>query len=218
MPSTPQFLIVKAAAGEVNAFAPLVASVTDGGGEVLAAAAGGEVEALEPGSPRTATIIARFADAAALGGWWGDGGAQAAQAAAGDGDLLAASVAGLPLEGLPGDDLPTIASVRAPSDVGPRHYMLIEGSVSQPEPMERYRAVILPMMAELGSYYVVFELGGNVDVLEGAWKEDILAVSRWPTAGHAHDFWFSDRYNEVAVPIREGAGDFKVLLMEGQAD
>lgn len=217
MAGTPQFLIVKAQHGDADRLGTLAAALADGAADVLAAARPDDVEVLEPGSPRMATVIARFPAAADLAAWW-DGGGERLTRTAGDGELLAASVAGLPLEGLPGDELPTIASVQAPADVGPRHYMLIEGSVAQPEPMVRYRAVILPMMAELGSYYIVFELGGAVQVLAGAWDKDIFAISRWPTAQHAHEFWFSDRYNEVAVPLREGAGDFRVLLMAGRTD
>jgi hypothetical protein len=35
-------------------------------------------------------------------------------------------------------------------------------------------------------------------------------VSRWPTRAAADDFWYSERYQRVAIPLRLGAGRFTV--------
>jgi uncharacterized protein (DUF1330 family) len=95
--------------------------------------------------------------------------------------------------------------------------MLIEGSVTDEARIDQYRDIILPMLRERGAYYPLFELGGNVRVLAGEWSQGILAVSRWSSVDPAHDFWFSDRYQNTAIPMRTGAGTFEVQLAEGIA-
>jgi uncharacterized protein (DUF1330 family) len=54
-------------------------------------------------------------------------------------------------------------------------------------------------------------------VLHGQWTDLIVAISRWPDIGRAHDFWFSERYQTVAIPTRTGAGRFDVQLVTGLA-
>jgi len=109
-------------------------------------------------------------------------------------DDVALAAAGLAFEGWRGHFVPTIASVDVPAAEGPPAYMLIEGTGTDDVRMDAYRDIILPMLRERGAYYPLFELGGAVRVLHGDWQEGILAVSRWPTLALAHDFWFSDRY------------------------
>jgi uncharacterized protein (DUF1330 family) len=55
---------------------------------------------------------------------------------------------------------------------------------------------------------------GQVEALSGEWTEQILAISRWPTRAAAEDFWYSDRYQAEAIPIRLGAGRFTVHMLE----
>ena len=55
---------------------------------------------------------------------------------------------------------------------------------------------------------------GEVVPLSGEWKEQIFAISRWPTRASAEDFWFADRYQGTAIPIRIGAGKFTVHVLE----
>jgi uncharacterized protein (DUF1330 family) len=125
--------------------------------------------------------------------------------------------AGLPWEGWPGHFVPTIATVDVPDAAAPRCFMVIEGTGTDQERMDRYRDMILPMMRERGAYYVAFELGGDVEVLAGQWSKGIFAISRWPSRDLAEDFWFSERYQNEAVPIRTGVGRFDVQIIEGQA-
>jgi uncharacterized protein (DUF1330 family) len=93
--------------------------------------------------------------------------------------------------------------------------MLIRGSASDPARMDGYRDVILPMIKERGGYYEVFALQpGAVVAWSGAWTEQIFAISRWPERSAAEDFWYSDRYQSVAIPKRLGAGRFAVHLLD----
>ena len=72
-------------------------------------------------------------------------------------------------------------------------------------------------MKERGGYYVVLSLGGSARVLRGAWSEQSFIVSRWPTHELARDFWFSDGYQNEAIPARTGVSSFKVHLLRGRA-
>lgn len=179
-------------------------------GEVLVDAAPPAVETLEPGTVHTGLLIARFAFVADLDAAWASIGAIPDET-----QVLAAP--GLPYEGWAGHAVPTIATVHVPEGATPRAYMLIEGTGTDEGRMDAYRDIILPMIRERGGYYSLFELGGSVRVLAGTWSEAILAISRWPTLAAARDFWFSDRYQNVAIPIRTGFGHFEVQLAEGHA-
>jgi uncharacterized protein (DUF1330 family) len=184
-------------------------------GAVLAAGDAMTVKPLEPGTAHTGLVIARFAFLEDLDAFWTSSEARALADA--DAGLIALACAGLPYEGWPGNFVPTIATVDVPSSDAPRAFMVIEGTGTDQERMDRYRDLILPMMRDRGAYYVAFELGGNVRVLAGHWAEGIFAISRWPSKAHAENFWYSDGYQGQAVPIRTGVGRFDVQIIEGIA-
>lgn len=125
-------------------------------------------------------------------------------------------VNGLPINGLPDlPDIPTIASVPRPPKGLRNALMVIQGSASNPQQMDKYRDVILPMMKERGSYYEAFALAdGEVQALSGTWTEQIFAISRWPTRASAEDFWFAERYQSGGIPLRIGAGKFTVHVVD----
>jgi uncharacterized protein (DUF1330 family) len=204
----PWFLILKLNPGsDLEAWSSAIKADR---GEVIVKAAATDVKPLEAGSAHNALIIARFAFEADLDQAW------VAMASAAQG-LVALKSIGLPWEGWPGADLPTIATVQVPDAGAPRVYMLIEGTGFDVERMDRYRDVILPMLRQRGAYYVQFELGAKAQVLAGIWAEGILAISRWPSWAAAEDFWYSERYQTVAIPIRTGFGRFDVQIAEGLA-
>jgi uncharacterized protein (DUF1330 family) len=207
MSAAPAFLTLKTSGGE-QGWADAIANAR---GDVLAASPASAVTPLEPGTHHSGIVIARFAFAEDRDAFW----VSAAAHADADPHLIALATTGIPWEGWPGDLVPTIATVDVPDAGAPRVFMVIEGTGTDQVRMDRYRDIILPMMRERGSYYVAFELGGNVKVLKGAWSEGIFAISRWPSRAHAEDFWFCDQYQKIAVPIRTGVGRFDVQIVEG---
>ncbi|MBL0923626.1 MAG: DUF1330 domain-containing protein [Sphingomonadaceae bacterium] len=182
---------------------------------VLAAGDAQMVKPLENGTTHSGLVILRFAFASDLDDFWNS--AHAKDLAAADANLVALACTGLPYEGWPGNFVPTIATVDVPASEAPRTFMVIEGTGTDQERMDAYRDQILPMMRERGSYYVAFELGGNVRVLKGRWDEGIFAISRWPSKALAEDFWYSDKYQNECIPIRTGVGRFDVQIIEGMA-
>lgn len=185
---------------------------------MLAAALPREVEVLEAGTRLAAAFIARWPERAGLDAFWAaEGVASAFAPIARVRGSRAVAVRGVPAAGLPGDDLPTIATVTPPRLPTPPAYMLVQGSVANLEPMQRYVEIIRPMLRERLGYYVVYAQAADVSVLHGTWAEHAFIVSRWPTLDAARDFWWCDRYQRTAIPTRTGHGEFTVLLMPGRA-
>lgn len=217
----PEFLFVQASdLGGEEALQNLEQEIETGGGELLAARPAADVAQLEPGTPSAAVVIARFPSAAELDRAWSDViGDAADELAAGNADaVVALAVAGLPSEGLPDQlDVPTSASVPPIAEFTRATFMTVEGSVTDPVKIGAYRDVILPMLKRLGAYYVVFAIEeGHVRVLRGSWSEQIFAISIWPSYAAAHDeFWYSDRYQHEAIPVRRNISTFRVHLLRG---
>ncbi len=210
----PAFLVLKPATADEALIAAWTSAIEAARGTVLAAAVPADVEPLEEGTVQTGFLLARFAFAPDLDSFWDAATDLAATLPPGS---QALGAAGLPYEGWPGHPVPTIATVDVPASDSPRAYMLIEGTGTDETRMDAYRDIILPMLRERGAYYPLFELGGSVKLLHGQWSYGILAVSRWPDIGLARDFWFSDRYQKMAIPTRTGAGIFEVQLTVGCA-
>lgn len=176
-----------------------------------------QVSALEPGSVPAHLAVLEFADADARDAAWHAIQPMARAAGLFDGRTpIVLAMAGIPPEGL-GDLIPTAANVPVSPALQPPAYLLIEGSATDQQRMDRYRDIILPMMRERSSYYLAFELGGNVKVLSGSWSEAIFAISWWPSMGHALDFWLARRYQDDAIPLRLDIGRFDVLAATGNA-
>jgi uncharacterized protein (DUF1330 family) len=217
---TPEFLHVQIGGGTVDAddLARCAAAVRRAGGTVLAARPRAQVETLEPGTPAAALLLATWSSRAAFDAAWDASlGHETDRLALGDPEAVVLAVRGLPAEGLPDrPEIPTVASVpRAPLATPPT-FMCVQGSVTDAVAIGAYRDVILPMLKQLGAFYVAFAIAeGDVRVLRGSWSEQIYAISEWPTHEAAHAFWYSDRYQNVAVPIRTGIGSFHVHLLAG---
>lgn len=216
----PTYLFVELAgehADQVGVLQQLASDVADAGGEVLAQAPAGRVACLEPGSVASGMLLARFRqDLSELGLSSSTLLGNLRDALPAGYEPLVLAISGLPDEGLPDMmDIPTAASVPQPPKQPRNALMIIRGSVSNQERIDGYRDVILPMLKERGGFYEVFALmPGEVQLLAGEWREQIFAVSRWPQAANAHDFWYSDRYQQVAIPKRIGFGTFSVHLLE----
>jgi uncharacterized protein (DUF1330 family) len=185
--------------------------IRDTGGEVVAAAAAGAVQVLERESSPMATLILRWQDRAALSASW----AELSAVLPGRERLRVVAVDGLPAGGLPPDaTLPNVANVPRIETDGRQALMLVQGTVSDPGAMPAYRALIQPMLVERGAYYIVYASADDVEVLGGDWQEHALIISRWPDRALANDFWFSETYQNEAIPARISASRFSVLLLE----
>ena len=217
----PTFLYLQIPA-EVDArgyFAEFPELVSAAGGTLRALVTSDKVECLETGSPPSSLVVAEFDDPAGADQLLTDARhQQALEPLLECPETLVLITPGLPYQGWPDlPDIPTAASVPAPLGPGPNGYMIIQGTVHDEPRIDAYRDVILPMLKDLGAYYVVFEAEGKQRVVHGPWNHQIIAISRWPDYAAGHAFWDSDRYQNTAIPIRTGAGDFWVHFVIGTA-
>ncbi len=217
----PVFLTVQipAAADASDYLDPAAALATQRGGRVLAAVSAADVECLEGGTPDSSILLVEFDDSDAATRFWNSDAQQALFAPlAATPELSALIVNGLPYVGLPDMlEIPSAASVTPPDDRGPTAYMIVQGTATDQARMDQYRDIILPLIAAQGAYYTCFEIEGNADRLHGKWTHNIFAISRWPDHAAGHAFWDSDRYQNVAIPTRTGAGHFWVHFMTGRS-
>lgn len=222
--ATPAFVVVEIAcehANQVHLLPHLSGVCRQGGAEVYAASSPGRVVGLEPGTVSAALLVARWADVDAARRVTTHTLLPRLREALPSGSeptvLLAES---LPDLGLPDMmDIPTRASVPRPAQHPRNAFLLVRGTAWDQARLNQYRDIILPMHKERGGYYEAFAIQpGQVEALSGEWTEQILAISRWPARAVAEDFWFSDRYQTEAIPLRLGAGRFTVHMVEAAVD
>ena len=92
-------------------------------------------------------------------------------------------------------------------------YLVVEAVITDREKFVAYTQQVPALVAHFGGEYVA--LGGEAEALEGDWGDVRLVVHRWPDMAAARRFWHSPEYTE-ARKLREGAGEFRVMLLEGR--
>jgi uncharacterized protein (DUF1330 family) len=97
-----------------------------------------------------------------------------------------------------------------------RCYMIVIGEVHDREAfLKGYAKAVPPLVEKFGGRYVLKGAGGSF--LENAWcNQPSALVSEWPDRAAAQRFWDSPEYAE-AKKLREGIGDFQVLLIDSAA-
>jgi uncharacterized protein (DUF1330 family) len=202
-----RILIVKSFAQQAR-FAAFVAQARaqDASVQVLACTGLHDMQALEPGSLPAGLWIAKTSSETSRSGL-AHLAAQVLAPQAAPPIVLSAPLAVDLGEGFPTPErAASLAKGQQPA------YMLIEGSVSDPAPMDAYRNIIFPLIRARGGHYLVYAGADQVEVLGAPWHAQFLAVSVWPGRALARDFWLCDRYQQDAIPTRTGAGQFSVLL------
>ena len=84
--------------------------------------------------------------------------------------------------------------------------------VRDPEALLEYRRRNTDAVADHGGRFLV--RGGEATVLEGEWPTRRIVVMEFPDAEAARAWWESDEY-EAIKPIRRGASDTSIILVEG---
>lgn len=185
--TAPQFIIVEAgaeASGAVLGYAGLISSVVEArSGNTVLLAPAKAAEVLEDGSDPHAVLVLKFPSDNDASDFWSSSENQQAfsELFSHEAFLHAISVAGIPEEGLPEEPLPTTANVTIPQSDGPKAYMLVQGTVSDPEPIGTYMETIIPMIIERGGVYRVWTTPEGPRVLAGNWSPQYLVLSEWPS-------------------------------------
>ena len=95
----------------------------------------------------------------------------------------------------------------------PHAYILVEMKITDPEQYKKYMAEAPAAVAAFGGEYLV--RGGRIDVFEGNWKPERLAVLRFPSMEKARAFYDSEHYRGVRAK-RIGATEFfDMVCVEG---
>lgn len=218
--ASPGFLFIELAgehANQVNLWSDVAAIVQAAGGTVFASGPAGRVACLEPATVAAGMLIAKWHDSESLTrGALGTILPMIQAALPASTVPLMLRVNALPDAGLPEMmDIPTVASVPVPPVVPRNAFLVVRGSAWDQERLNQYRDVILPMHKQRAGYYEAFAIQpGEVVALSGTWTEQIFAISRWPSRAVAEDFWYCDRYQTQAVPLRLGAGRFAVHMLD----
>jgi uncharacterized protein (DUF1330 family) len=93
-------------------------------------------------------------------------------------------------------------------------YVLIDSDVHDPARYAAYAAEGGRILPGLGGRFLA--RGGRVEVLEGTWAPTRLVVIEFPDAAAARRWHASPQY-QAARRLREGAADFRCVLVEGVA-
>ena len=107
-----------------------------------------------------------------------------------------------------------VGGTNANSENNKPAYVVIEAKLKESE-MERfglYASQVPALVSKYGGEYLV--LGGHHEALEGDWDTTRIVLHRWPSMVEARKFWDSDEYQELKK-LREGTGEFRIMLLEG---
>src|SRR5262245_18694426 len=92
-------------------------------------------------------------------------------------------------------------------------YLIVDVSaISDPETYACYRAQVSQGLTEAGGAYLV--RGGDVQVLEGAWRPNRIVVVRFDNVDAARTWWNSPAYGELKR-MRQASTMTNMILVKG---
>jgi uncharacterized protein (DUF1330 family) len=97
--------------------------------------------------------------------------------------------------------LPTVAA-----------YVVVDIEQTDPERAARYRELSGPSVERHGGRFLA--RGGALHALDGDWEPARLVIIEFASADAAKEWFDSDDYGE-ARRVREGAGTWKMVVVEG---
>lgn len=97
-------------------------------------------------------------------------------------------------------------------------FLFVNATVTDMAKLGAYGQALPPVYAKYGGQYVIFGgIGRGVEVLAGNAQHESLIFARFDSLADVEKFWWSDEYRAV-VPLRDGAGRFDVLGLEGTGE
>jgi len=91
-------------------------------------------------------------------------------------------------------------------------YVVIDVLATDVDKAARYRELSGPSVEKHGGRFLV--RGGDFSVLEGGWIPERIVVIEFPDADVARAWYDSDDYR-AARAVREGAGEWRMVVVEG---
>jgi uncharacterized protein (DUF1330 family) len=93
-------------------------------------------------------------------------------------------------------------------------YLLVQGTVTDPEGFKAYNAALPPIYQKYGGHYLTVSPPPKVEVAEGSPRNEAILLARFPSKEAAWGFWRSAEY-EAAKKLRAGKGTFFVAVLDG---
>ena len=93
-------------------------------------------------------------------------------------------------------------------------YVVVETLVTDAEKAAKYRPLSGASVERHGGRFLA--RGGAISVLEGTWDPKRVVVIEFPSVEKAREWYESDDY-AVARAIRQGAGEWRIVVVEGVA-
>ncbi len=124
--------------------------------------------------------------------------------------FAAAPLTCLPAEALAADADPEHT---APATTPPG-YMIVIGTNVESARMGPYARATIPLLLEYGGRLLFISEENDAEILEGPAFTSSIRVFEFPSLQHARDFYFSERYQREAIPLREGLGTLNVIVSD----
>ena len=93
-------------------------------------------------------------------------------------------------------------------------YVVVEVTVTNPEPYAAYRDLATASVARHGGRFLA--RGGTITPLEGDWQPQRLVIIEFPSVEAARAFYHSDDYQQ-ALQVRLANSVGKALIIDGYA-
>ena len=97
---------------------------------------------------------------------------------------------------------------------GPPGYMIVIGTNVDAARMGPYARATIPLLLEYGGRLLFISEENAAEVLEGPAYTNSIRVFEFPSLQRARDFYYSDRYQREAIPLREGLGTLNVIVSD----
>ena len=91
-------------------------------------------------------------------------------------------------------------------------YIYVEMTINDPERFKDYTKLLAPAVQAAGGRYLV--AGVRPEVVEGEFEAHRVVIIEFGSVERAQNFYHSATY-QAAKQKRQGAADFKLLLLEG---
>jgi uncharacterized protein (DUF1330 family) len=94
-------------------------------------------------------------------------------------------------------------------------FLFVNATVTDSEKLGAYGRALPPVYAKYDGRYLIFGgIGRGIEVIAGSAQHESVIFAQFNSLSDIETFWWSDDYRAV-FPLREGAGTFDVLGLEG---
>jgi len=90
-------------------------------------------------------------------------------------------------------------------------YIIVDLSVTNPAGFEEYKKLVPPTIAAFGGKYLA--RGGRVEMLEGGWDPERIAILEFPTLERAREWWASEAYR-LPKQMRQESATTRMIVVE----